>query len=400
MTGPDAWLFAGVFDWPWWGYIAAALALTHVTIVGVTVFLHRCQTHRALTLGPALSHFFRLWLWLTTGMATREWVAIHRKHHAKCETADDPHSPQVLGIKRVLWGGVLLYVTESKNRATIERYGHGTPDDWLERHLYSRYVLLGLTIMGLIDVILFGIVPGALILVAQIVWIPFWAAGVINGAGHFYGYRSWPVADASTNLFPWGILIGGEELHNNHHAYPTSARLSNKWYEFDIGWMYIRLFEMLGLAQVKRIAPAAPALRPDAPRSEVDEAALQAVIARRYEVLAAYADAVRPISAAELGSRQHLVLRDARDRRNFQRWLHLNEMPSTDAERVRLVEMLSTSVTLRTVHQLRGELAALWDRSNASTTQLAQQLQAWCLRAEASGINALAQFSQRLRRYA
>src|SRR5213596_4373674 len=225
-------IFSGFLDLPWWGYALVALELH-----------------------PAVSHFFRLWLWLTTGMVTKEWAAIHRKHHAKCETAEDPHSPQVYGINRVLWGGVFLYVKESYNRETMTRYGHGTPDDWLERNVYSRFSILGITLMGAANVTLFGIVPGALILVTQIAWIPFWAAGVINGIGHFWGYRNWQPEDASTNIVLWGIIIGGEELHNNHHAYATSAKLSNKWYEVDLGWMYICLLEALGLAQVKKVAP-------------------------------------------------------------------------------------------------------------------------------------------------
>ena len=229
-------LFSGIFDLPWWGCVVAMLALTHVTIAAVTIFLHRCQAHRALDLHPAASHFFRLWLWLTTGMVTKEWVAIHRKHHAKCETAEDPHSPQIYGLNRVLWLGVFLYVKEAFNRQTLARYGHGTPDDWIERNLYSGHSMLGLVLMGAVNIALFGLVPGALILIAQIVWIPFWAAGVINGIGHFWGYRSWDSPDASTNIVPWGILIGGEELHNNHHAYASAAKLSNKWYELDIGF--------------------------------------------------------------------------------------------------------------------------------------------------------------------
>ncbi len=351
MTSMGTVLFSGVFDLSWWQLILVALGLTHVTIVGVTVFLHRCQTHRALDLHPALSHFFRFWLWMTTGMATREWVAIHRKHHAKCETADDPHSPQVLGINRVLWGGVFLYVKESHKPATMERYGAGTPDDWLEHHVYSKYVLLGLTLTGVIDVLLFGIVPGVLILVTQIVWIPFWAAGVINGVGHYIGYRSWPVADASTNMFPWGILIGGEELHNNHHAFPSSARLSYKWYEFDIGWLYIRIFEMLGLAHVKRLAPVP---RFTAPKEQADLATLQAVLVNRYDVLARYASATRAVTAGDLPR----------------------------------------------VHAMRDELVALWGRSSAPQDQIVRQLQTWCARAEASGIAQLAAFSRRLRSYA
>ena len=348
--------FSGVFALPWWGYVIVALVLTHVTIVAVTVFLHRHQAHRALDLHPAASHFFRLWLWLTTGMVTKEWAAIHRKHHAKVETPEDPHSPQVLGINRVLWGGVMLYVKETRNRATIERYGHGTPDDWLERRIYSRHMKLGLTLMGLADVILFGIVPGALIFLAQIAWIPFWAAGVINGIGHFWGYRNWPTEDASTNIVPWGILIGGEELHNNHHAFTTSAKLSNKWYEFDIGWMYIRILEALGLAKVKRIAPVP---RFAAPRLIPNLQMLQAVITHRYDVQARYGKTLKEAGAE--GREAHV---------------------------------------LQTMHTMGRELMTLWERSAASKEQLVRRLQDWCRRAEASGIRPLVEFSRLLRCYA
>ena len=282
-------LFAGVFDLPWWGLVLVALALTHVTIAAVTIYLHRCQAHRALDLHPLPAHFFRFWLWLTTGMVTREWAAIHRKHHAKVETPEDPHSPQVYGINRVLWRGVFLYVAESHNRETLERYGHGTPDDWVERNLYSRFTVVGLTLMGLTNVALFGLLPGLAVLVVQIAWIPFWAAGVINGLGHFWGYRSWDTPDASRNIVPIGILIGGEELHNNHHAYATSARLSNKWYEIDVGWVYIRVLEVLGLANVKKLAPR-PRLASAKP--VVDLETVQAVLANRYDVLARYAKSI------------------------------------------------------------------------------------------------------------
>jgi len=228
-------LFPGL---SFWKLALVTLALTHITIASVTIFLHRHQAHRALDLSPAVSHFFRFWLWLTTGMVTKEWAAIHRKHHAKCETPDDPHSPQVLGLNRVLWGGVSLYVKESRNADTMTRYGHGTPDDWIEKRVYSRFPGLGITLMLLLDILLFGI-PGVLVWGIQMIWIPFWAAGVINGVGHYFGYRNFRAEDASTNIFPLGILIGGEELHNNHHAYASSAKLSSRWYEFDIGWMYI-----------------------------------------------------------------------------------------------------------------------------------------------------------------
>jgi stearoyl-CoA desaturase (delta-9 desaturase) len=347
-------LFSGLLDLPWWGDVLAALALTHVTIVAVTVFLHRHQTHRALELHPALSHFFRLWLWLTTGMRTREWVAVHRKHHAHCEVEGDPHSPKLLGINRVLWGGVLLYVKEAAIPGTVERYGHLTPDDWLERNLYSRYVLLGLSLTGLTDAIVFGIVPGVLIFITQIAWIPFWAAGVINGVGHHWGYRNWGTDDVSTNMVPWGILIGGEELHNNHHANSTSARFSSKWYEFDLGWMYIRILAALGLATVKRLAPV-PRFVEAKPQPDLQT--LESLIAHRYHVLEAFAAALDRLHAGELAARQ-------------------------------------------TMQAMRRELATLWERSLATREQLVGRLQDWCRRADASGIAPLAEFSLRLRSYA
>ncbi len=234
--------------------ILTGLVLTQVTIAGVTVYLHRHQAHRALELHPAIAHFFRLWLWMTTGMVTREWVAIHRKHHAKCETAEDPHSPRVLGINTVLWQGSELYRKEAGRRGTIERYGHLTPDDWLERRVYARFPYLGVSLMLLLDLLLFGM-PGLVLWSVQMVWIPFWAAGVINGIGHYWGYRNYESADASRNILPLGLIVGGEELHSNHHAFPASARFSSKWWELDIGWLLIRLLELLGLAKVKRLAP-------------------------------------------------------------------------------------------------------------------------------------------------
>ena len=389
--------FSGVFDLPWWGVAAAALALTHITIVSVTVFLHRHQAHRALDLHPAASHFFRFWLWLTTGMVTREWAAVHRKHHAKCETPEDPHSPQVLGLNRVLWGGVFLYVKEANKPETLERYGLGTPDDWLERHLYSRYQLLGLTLVGAVDVILFGVVPGALVLATQIVWIPFWAAGVINGIGHYWGYRHWPTPDASTNISPLGILIGGEELHNNHHAYPTSAKLSIKWYEFDIGWLYIRILEALGLAKLKHVAPT-PHF--SAPKAAVDPQLLQAVIACRYDVLARYAKSLKRAYADEINKLRAVAPQDARILRTLKRWLNQDEKMVPESERRKLAEVLPKSRVLTTMVAMRRDLAAIWGRSAATRDQLVKQLQDWCQRAEASGIRPLAEFSERLRRYA
>jgi len=390
-------LFSGLFDLPWWGHVAVALVLTHITIAAVTIFLHRHQAHRALDLHPLVSHFFRLWLWLTTGMVTKEWAAVHRKHHAKCETPEDPHSPQILGINRVLWGGVFLYVKEANRPDTLERYGHGTPEDWIERNLYSRFKVLGVILMGVIDVVLFGIVPGTLIFVTQVAWIPFWAAGVINGIGHYWGYRHWPTPDASTNIVPWGILIGGEELHNNHHAYPTSAKLSNKWYELDVGWLYICILEALALAKVKHVAPIPHFV---APKPAVDPDTLQAVIACRYDVLAKYARSLKRIYAEELGKLRRNSPQDARALRTLKPWLNRDDKMLREPERARLIAVLPKSRALQIMVAMRRELAALWGRSSASREQLVRQLQDWCRRAEASGIGPLVEFSQRLRCYA
>ncbi|MSQ53621.1 MAG: acyl-CoA desaturase [Betaproteobacteria bacterium] len=387
-------LFDGYFDLSFWELVVVILVLTHITIASVTIFLHRCQAHRALELHPLLSHLFRFWLWLTTGMVTKEWAAIHRKHHAKCETVDDPHSPQILGLNKVLWLGVFLYVRESFVRETIERYGHGTPDDWIERNLYSAHSVLGLFLMGAINIFSFGLVPGLLILAVQIIWIPFWAAGVINGIGHFWGYRSWQTSEASTNIIPWGIWIGGEELHNNHHAFATSAKLSSKWYEFDIGWMYIRILEILGLATVKKVAPK-PKFTDAKP---VDLGTLEAVIANRYEVLAKYAASLKATYREELAKlKGH---QDATMIKGIKRSLTRDEQNLADAERARLAQTLNKHQALRTAYNMRNELKSLWDRSHATSEQLLRQLQDWCHRAEASGIRPLQEFSFRLRCYA
>ena len=380
-------LFPGL---SFWKLALVTLALTHITIASVTIFLHRHQAHRALDLSPAVSHFFRFWLWLTTGMVTKEWAAIHRKHHAKCETPDDPHSPQVLGLNRVLWGGVSLYVKESRNADTMTRYGHGTPDDWIETRVYSRFPGLGITLMLLLDILLFGI-PGVLVWGIQMIWIPFWAAGVINGVGHYFGYRNFRAEDASTNIFPLGILIGGEELHNNHHAYASSAKLSSRWYEFDIGWMYIRILELMGLAKVKKTAPK---LRLAKAKHECDLETLQAVITHRYEVLAKYAKTLRSIYAEEVGRMQGIDLAMVR------KWLHLDAQELDEASRAKLGIALEESPALKTVYTMRQELEALWQRSAASKEHLVRQLEDWCHKAEASGISQLKAFSRRLRSYA
>jgi stearoyl-CoA desaturase (delta-9 desaturase) len=379
----------GLIDLPWWGYVLVALALTHVTIAGVTIFLHRHQAHRALDLHPIVSHFFRFWLWFTTGMVTKEWAAIHRKHHAKCETVEDPHSPQVLGIEKVMWQGAELYRKESANAETMEKYGRGTPDDWLERNVYGKYHILGVSLLMIVNVVLFGPI-GVTIWAVQMLWIPFFAAGVINGIGHYWGYRNFDAEDASRNIVPWGILIGGEELHNNHHAYPSSARLSNKWYEFDIGWAYIRTMEILGLAKVKKLAVP---VRMETGKSKVDLATLHAVITHRYDVLGRYARSLKDTWMEEAHKRRI-------DRASIKRWLHSDERKLPQQDRARLDELLATSKVLATTHTMRQELAQVWQRSTATKEQLVKQLEDWCHRAEKSGIVPLQEFSRQLRSYA
>jgi stearoyl-CoA desaturase (delta-9 desaturase) len=387
-------MFSGVWDLPWWGYVIYTLVMTHITIAAVTIFLHRHQAHRALDMHPVLSHFFRFWLWLTTGMVTKEWASIHRKHHAKCETVEDPHSPQIVGIRRVLFQGTELYKKEALNRETLERYGHGTPDDWIERKLYTPYNVLGVSILLIVDFVLFGFI-GVTVWAVQMMWIPFLAAGVINGIGHYWGYRNFQPGDESRNIIPWGILIGGEELHNNHHAYASSARLSNRWYEFDIGWLYIRVLQMLKLAQVKKVAPR---VRLTAAKAHCDLATLQAVVTHRYEVLAKYAKSLRTTCAEEIKALKASAV--IVDRAALKRWLHndTDALPAT--EREERARVLKASSRLATVYTMRDELAALWQRSTASKEQLVHQLDDWCRRAESSGIEALQNFSRRLRCYA
>ena len=384
-------MYTGVLDLPWWGYFAYTLILTHITIAGVTIYLHRHSAHRALDLHPIPAHFFRFWLWLTTGMLTKHWTAIHRKHHAKCETVDDPHSPQIFGIRKVLLQGAELYRKEGRNQETLDRYGYGTPDDWLERNIYC-HDRWGIAIMLVTNVILVGPI-GITIFAVQMLWIPFLAAGVINGIGHYWGYRNFQPADASTNIIPWGILVGGEELHNNHHAYATSAKLSNRWYEFDIGWMYIRILEIMGLAHVKKIAPK---LVLDNSKTSCDQATLQAVLTHRYEVIAKYATSLRQTCAGEVQALKGAGI----DMGKLKRWLRIDKAALPAAELEQREAAIRQSKKLATVFTMRDELAQVWQRSAASKEQLVKQLDDWCHRAEASGIEALQKFSRQLRCYA
>jgi len=387
----------GLTPLPWWGYVVVALVLTHITIASVTIFLHRSQAHRGLDLHPVASHFFRFWLWMTTGMVTKEWVAIHRKHHAKVETPDDPHSPQTRGIRTVLLRGAELYREESRIQETLDKYGHGTPSDWIERNVYTPFSWQGVALMLIIDLALFGPI-GATIWAVQMLWIPITAAGIINGIGHYWGYRNFACADASMNIVPWGILIGGEELHNNHHAYGTSAKLSSRWYEFDIGWMYIRILESMRLATVRKVAPR---VRFDRAKAAPDLATLQAIITHRYAVATSYAKSLKAACATEIASlRERHAHLDLPSLRRIKRWLASDENVLPETERARLAQTLDRSTVLQQIYHMRQELASLWGRSTESSEQLLARLQDWCHRAEASGIPPLAQFSLQLKRYA
>jgi stearoyl-CoA desaturase (delta-9 desaturase) len=383
----------GLISLPWWGYVLITLILTHITIASVTIFLHRCQAHRALELNPVISHFFRFWLWLTTGMVTKEWVAIHRKHHAKCETKEDPHSPHVKGINTVLWKGTELYKEEAKNRETITQYGHGTPDDWLERHLYSKYSIVGVSALVIMNFVLFGLY-GITIWAIQMMWIPFFAAGVINGLGHYWGYRNFETRDGSTNLTNIGILIGGEEMHNNHHAFPSSAKLSNKWWEFDMGWFYIQLLSAIRLARVKKVAPKPVILKG---KDKIDMDTVRAVIVSRFHIMSQYAKNVTlPVFNDQLDKADascRLLLKQIRGT------LVREESRVDEAAKNRLQRALKDNEALHTVYEFRKQLQEIWGRTYASHEKLRQALQDWCQQAEATGVQVLQDFARRLKGY-
>ena len=386
------WLANGLLNLSWWQIVLYTLVTTHITIAGVTIFLHRTQTHRAMELHAIPSHFFRFWLWLGTGMVTREWVAIHRKHHAKCETEDDPHSPVTRGIETVLWRGSELYRAEAKNQETIAKFGQGTPNDWIERNLYSRYSWQGVGLMLILNVALFGVL-GLTVWAVQMIWIPITAAGIINGIGHYWGYRNFESPDASTNVSPWGIIIGGEELHNNHHTYPTAAKFSVKPYEFDIGWLYISLMTKVGWAKVRKVPPKIQ--RGDI-RPVADEKTLEAVIANRYEVMAGYAREMRRACKNEINLLKAKGA-DLSALKAARRWLHRDDDKVPAAARSKLIQARAASPVLDQMMTMREELRQLWLNTSRSREQLATDLAAWCRRAEESGIAALREFSIMLR---
>lgn len=383
----------GALNLSFWGYVLATFILTQITIASVTLYLHRYQTHRALTLHPIVSHFFRLWLWLTTGMVTREWVAIHRKHHATTDIEGDPHSPKVEGLRKVFWQGAELYRKASKDKEMIEKYSHGTPDDWIERNVYSRFSAHGIFIMLFIDLILFG-APGLTIWALQMVWIPLWAAGVVNGVGHAWGYRNFECPDAARNVFPWGFWIGGEELHNNHHTFASSAKFSVKWWEFDIGWFYIRCLSFLGLAKVKKLPPQ---LTKDNSKKVVDIETVKAVISNRFQVMAQYYKlVVRPILKVEKQK-----LEDNREEKRLfakaGRLLRRQEKLLSPKASACLQTLLSRYENLRLVYAYKQSLQNIWTKTSTSQKELIEALHNWCKQAEESGLEVLHQFATQLK---
>ncbi|MDO9402680.1 MAG: fatty acid desaturase [Polaromonas sp.] len=386
------WLANGLTAASWWQIVLYTLVTTHITIVSVTVYLHRHQAHRAMDLHAIPAHFFRFWLWLGTGQVTKEWVSVHRKHHAKCETMEDPHSPQAHGIETVFWKGAELYRAETKNTETLSKFGHGTPNDWIERNLYTRYSWQGVGLMMILNLALFG-VAGLAVWAVQMAWIPVTAAGIINGIGHYWGYRNFEAPDASTNISPWGIIIGGEELHNNHHTYPTSAKFSVKPYEFDIGWIYIRAMEKVGLATVKKVAPK---LQLGDIQPVADEKTLEALIAHRYEVMAGFARELRRAGRAEIETLKARKA-DISVLRAANRWLHRDDDKVPAAAKSHIAQARAEHPVLDKMVTMREELRQMWLTTSASREQLAADLQAWCHRAEESGIAALREFSMRLR---
>jgi fatty-acid desaturase len=382
----------GVWDASWVAIVAYTLVLTHITIVSVTMYLHRYSAHRSLELNAGLKHFFRFWLWLTTSMSTKEWTAVHRKHHVTCETEEDPHSPQIHGINKVLWQGAELY-TSSVNPELLERYGRGTPDDWVERNVYSRYKHSGIATMAVINFVLFGPI-GLTVWAVQMMWIPFFAAGVVNGIGHYWGYRNFECPDAARNIVPWGILIGGEELHNNHHTYPNSAKFSVKSWEFDLGWVWIKLFRALGLAKVLSTGPIVERVPG---KSVIDMDTVWALLNDRFRVMAKYAEGVvHPLVEQEY----HRA--DAATRALIKRAksLLVREETLLDAEHhADITKLVDRIPMLKTIYDLRRQLLAVWAKRGGDAEELMAAFKQWCLDAEATGIQVLRDFVVEMKSY-
>jgi stearoyl-CoA desaturase (delta-9 desaturase) len=381
----------GLLDLSFWGYMLVAFVMVQITMMAVTLYLHRDQAHRSLDLHPVLRHFFRFWIWCTSGMLTREWVAVHRKHHAYCETKDDPHSPQIYGLRKVMLEGAELYQEECDNPETIAKFGRGTPDDWLENNIYLRFPYGGIVLMVLADLLFFG-VPGIIIVAVQMSAMPVFAAGVINGLGHHSGYRNFECDDAATNLVPWAFLVGGEELHNNHHAFPTSAKFSVRRWEFDIGWMYIKIMSVFGLAKVRKVAPK-PVLTPEQKPADIDN--LKAIIVNRMHVLRDYTKQV----TLPVFHKERAMAAGNRTLKRAKRLLVRQPILLDPQAKDRLHDLLSDNTALKTVHEFRERLRELWSGANVSNERLVAQLKDWCAEAEASGIKVLEDFAERLRAY-
>ncbi len=381
--------FYGLLNLSFWGYVIVILVMTHVTVVSITLYLHRSATHRALELHPIMQHFFRFWLWISTGANTKEWVSVHRKHHATCETESDPHSPQIYGLKKVVTQGYELYHKEALNAETLQRYGQDTPDDWMERHVYFAHPVLGISLMFVLDLIFFG-VPGITVWALQMMAMPFLAAGMINGVGHYFGYRNFETPDVSQNIMPWGILAGGEELHNNHHAFAASAKLSVKPWEFDIGWFYIRILQAFGLAKPRRVVPKLELLPS---KTDIDVSTLKALVLHRFQVLKQYGESViAPIVKREM----------LKDKAHPQLWAKALAWLSSDEQRIdassqkKLQILLSGCNELNIAYQFKIRLQGIWTKAVANNAELVQQLKLWCLEAEQTGIQTLRQFSRQL----
>ena len=378
----------GLIDLSFWGYVIISLVMLQVTVTGVTLYFHRDQAHRGVDLHPVLRHFFRFWLWMGTGMTTREWVAVHRKHHAKCETAEDPHSPVVFGLKKVLLEGAELYKEHAADPETLEKYSRGCPNDWLENQLYYRHSYLGISIFVVAMLLMFG-VAGVIMVAFQMSSMPLLAAGVINGIGHHSGYRNFETEDAATNIVPWGVFLGGEELHNNHHAFPSSAKFSMRSWEFDIGWMWLTIFSSIGLARVKKVAPK---LKFEDEREQIDLETVRAVIVNRMHILREYTRNVTlPVFRNELN-------RDGLSRR-ARRLLIRRPQLLDEASRQRLRALLARNPKLATVVEFRERLQALWEGRQVSNERLIAQLKEWCAQAEASGIKVLQDYARALKHY-
>lgn len=384
-------LISGLSGFGIWGILLYGFVVTHITIAAVTIYLHRCAAHRAVDLHPVISHFFRCWLWLTTGMVTKQWVAIHRKHHVMCETEDDPHSPQILGLNEVLLRGAELYRSEGKNEETLEKYGTGSPEDWVERNFYTGRSTLGIFLMLIANLLILG-VPGLTIWAVQMMWIPIWAAGVINGVGHYLGYRNYECPDAATNIVPWGILIGGEELHNNHHTYPNSAKFSRKWWEIDLGWIYVCILSALRLAKVRSTGPV---VHRDEAKTEVDIDTVRGIINDRFRVLLRFKQDVLEPTVTEEQS-------DAKKRKtlkNAQKLLAREDSLQTDDDLDRIKDIISENGNLGTIYNLQQSLKGVWDKRGQSKDELLSAFNSWLEEAERTGLERVHEFSRSLRSY-